>query len=474
MDNSHALNKQRAMPGAWTWTELQQVVLILDNDRIPVNADERQARILGKNQSDLFPYYGATGQVGWIDEFLFDDERVLLGEDGAPFLESLKEKAYLIKGKSWVNNHAHVLKAVDGLTTNKYLLYYLNTFDYHGYVTGTTRYKLTQSRMREIPFPLAPLAEQRRIVAKIEELFTQLDAAEAALKRAKANLERYRQSVLQAAVTGQIVPQNSNDEPASHTIRRSWADRKQSHPELPFLIDDLPQLSEGWCWASLEQLINGSRHAMKAGPFGSALKKEFYVPTGYKIYGQEQVISGDPCYGDYYISQDLFEKLQSCEVKPGDVLVSLVGTIGKVLILPHNIEPGIINPRLVKFSFDNCIVDSRYFKYYMESQTAKDYFSITSHGQTMAVLNLGILKSLPIPLPPLNEQKRIIMEVERSESLVENQNKVVDKSLNRIFRLRQSILERAFTGRLVAQDPADQPAQVLLQKIQAERSRANA
>jgi Restriction endonuclease S subunits len=359
------------------------------------------------------------------------------------------------------------------LVNKKYIVYGINSpivvNQFSKATKGTTRPRVNLKFIRGLKIPLSPIAEQRRIVAKIEELFTQLDAAEAALKRAKANLERYQQSVLQAASSGQLVEQNPDDEPASFTIRRVWADRKQSQPKIPFPIDDLPQLPHGWCWTSIEQLTDGSKYSLKAGPFGSALKKEYYVPTGYKIYGQEQVIRGDPYYGDYYINQDLFEKLQSCEVKPGDVLISLVGTIGKVLILPSSIEPGIINPRLLKFSFDFQIIDSRYFKYYLESQTARDYFSIASHGQTMDVLNLGILKGLPIPLPPPNEQKRIIMEVEKSETLVESQNTVIDKSLSRSKKIRQSILEEAFSGRLVDQNPDDEPASILLQRIQAER-----
>ena len=149
-----------------------ECVDILDGQRVPINAEEREKRINGKTQSQLYPYYGATGQVGWIDGFLFDEELVLLGEDGAPFFDFSKHKAYIIKGKTWVNNHAHVLRAILGITFNKFVCNYLNCFDYHGYVSGTTRAKLNQAPMRTIPIPLAPLPEQRRIVAKIEALFS--------------------------------------------------------------------------------------------------------------------------------------------------------------------------------------------------------------------------------------------------------------------------------------------------------------
>jgi type I restriction enzyme S subunit len=116
-------------------------------------------------------------------------------------------------------------------------------------------------------------------------------------------------------------------------------------PELRF-----PGFKGSWNQFLLANLGVDGRATIKAGPFGSALKKEFYIAKGYKIYGQEQVISGDPFYGDYYIDQEKYKKLQSCSVERGDLLISLVGTIGKVLVIPEGAEPGIINPRLLRIS----------------------------------------------------------------------------------------------------------------------------
>jgi type I restriction enzyme, S subunit len=118
------------------------------------------------------------------------------------------------------------------------------------------------------------------------------------------------------------------------------------------------------------------------------------------------------------------------------------------LILPENIEPGIINPRLVKLSLDKNLVDARYFKIYMQTESAHHYFSTVSHGETMEILNLGILKKLPIPLPPLSEQIWIMAEVEQRLSVVQEIETVVDASLKRTTRLRQAVLKAAFEGRL--------------------------
>ena len=180
----------------WQIKKLGEVVSILDNLRKPINSTERLQRINGKNQKDLFPYYGATGQVGWIDSFLTDGEFILVGEDGAPFLDNFKNKAYKISGKTWVNNHAHILKEKENITLNNFILYYLNSIDYRQYVNGTTRLKLTKGSLTEIPFPLPPIGIQKAIVSKIEELFSELDKGLEDLKTAQQQLKTYRQSVL--------------------------------------------------------------------------------------------------------------------------------------------------------------------------------------------------------------------------------------------------------------------------------------
>lgn len=184
------------MSNNWNVVPFTEAVDICDTFRKPINSSERASRIKGKEQSELYPYYGATGQVGFIDDYITDGEYVLLGEDGAPFLDAFSNKAYLISGKTWVNNHAHVLRSK---TNNKFLCYYLNSFNYKGYVSGTTRLKLTQAEMKRIPVPVPPLSEQERIVSRIEELFSQLDAGVETLKKTKAQLSVYRQAVLKEA-----------------------------------------------------------------------------------------------------------------------------------------------------------------------------------------------------------------------------------------------------------------------------------
>lgn len=500
---TETVDLQTELPVSWTQAEFSDCVDILDSRRVPINNKERQERISGKLEADLFPYYGATGQVGWINDYIFDRELVLLGEDGVPFLDWNKPKAYLINGKTWVNNHAHVLRAMQDVTSNKFILYFLNQFDFYGYVTGTTRLKLNQARMREIPIPLPPLNEQRRIVEKIEELFTKLDAGVRSLEQAQAQLKSYRRSVLKAAVEGELSREwreahRDELEPASELLERILRERREKWEasELAKMVargkspkndkwkarykapkaleaNALPEPSATWTWTNFEQLAQDKLNALKAGPFGSALKKSYYVPDGYKIYGQEQVLRGDAHYGDYYIDEKRYRSLESCAVVPGDLLISLVGTIGRVLILPDNIESGIINPRLVKLSLDEQLVEARFIQILLEAPVIKDYFARTSHGGTMDILNLTLLKELPIPLPPLEEQRFIVEEVERRLSVVDKLEATVEANLKQAGGLRQSILKQAFSGKLVPQNPDDEPASALLERIRAERRSAD-
>lgn len=332
-------------------------------------------------------------------------------------------------------------------------------------VYGIGRPVLSLQNLRDIPISLPPLPEQRRIVAEIEKQFTRLDVGVAALRRVQANLKRYRAAVLKAACEGRLVSteaelaktenRKSKFETGEALLarilserRKNWQGRgKYKEPAAPDPTADV-KLPEGWVSTGFEQLADGTKNAIKAGPFGSALKKSFYTPNGYKIYGQEQVIKGDPYSGDYFIPIEHFKKLQSCEVKPGDILISLVGTTGKVLILPEDCTQGIINPRLLKLSLNRAGVNSKFIRILLESATTRAFFKLAAHGGTMEILNLGILKTLPIALPPLAEQTRIVAEVERRQSVIEELETAVSVNLQRAIRLRQSILQKAFSGNL--------------------------
>ena len=516
-------NLSRSLPKNWVLMKLDNICEILDRERIPVNVRDRDDRIAGKDENQLFPYYGATGQVGWIDDYLFEGEHILLGEDGAPFLDAFKDKAYIVNGLFWVNNHAHILKSYG---SNKFLCHYLNQIDYGHFVTGTTRLKLNQASMKQIPVKVPPLPEQQQIVAKIEDLFSELDNGIESLKKAREQLKTYRQAVLKYAFEGKLTKEwrarhlpagrqeQSGNPPelaekllAQIRTEREKHYRKQTEDwkkaceqaktegkkkpakprkpkALPPLTEkeqaELPELPEGWGWLKIDQLLDFEPFSLKAGPFGSALKKSCYVKNGYKLYGQEQVIRNSHKYGDYYISKEKYQELITCKVRPKDILVSLVGTIGKILILPEEIEPGVINPRLIKISLNQKAMLPEFFKFYFESAFLKSLYKIKTHGATMEILNLGIIQDLPFPFCSITEQHQIDSEIDSRLSVCDQLEQTIEDSLKKSEALRQSILKKAFNGELTQEWREQHPelvsgensAEKLLERIKTEKALA--
>ena len=326
------------------------------------------------------------------------------------------------------------------------------------------------------------LPEQQRIVTKIEELFTRLDAGVEALKKIKAQLKRYRQAVLKYAFEGKLTEKwretHRNElEPASVLLERIKAERKKQlgnkYKEPPPVDDsDLPQLPQGWAWIRFIQIASPQRNAIKRGPFGSAIKKSYFVPKGFKVYEQQNAIYDNHSLGEYYISESKFRELIQFEVRPLDFIVSCSGTIGKVSQLPEDAEPGVINQALLKITIDDTLLNSRYFIHLFRSPTCQKRVLQETRGSAMKnIASVADLKEIPIPLPSFAEQFVIADEVERHLSVTDSIEEIVDQSLKRAQGLRQSILKQAFEGKLVPQDPNDEPAEKLLERIKTEKAR---
>jgi type I restriction enzyme S subunit len=474
------------LPLGWTWTKLGEVASDPQYGWTTSAIADGQLHLL--RTTDITP-----GRVDWasvpfckdeppdIVKYLLHDGDIVISRAGSVGY------SYLVKDPP-KSVFASYLIRFQPLINHRYFSMFLTSPSYWAAISdksiGIALANVNASKLKQIFMPLPPLPEQHRIVAKIEELFTRLDAGVEALKKIKAQLKRYRQSVLKHAFEGKLTEEwrqahQHELEPASVLLDRIKQERqrtaKAKFKELPPQDNsNLPQLPYGWVWGNFEELKKAGKNAIKAGPFGSSLKKASYVPRGYKIYGQEQVIRQDPFYGDYYVDEKKYSELKSCAVKPGDILISLVGTIGRVLILPEDSAEGIINPRLVKLSLEERLVDSKYIKAYIESSAVRDFFTLASHGETMEILNLGILRTLPISVPSLAEQHRIVEEIERRLSIADEIEKTVDHGLKQAERLRQSILKRAFEGKLVPQDPNDEPAEELLERIKEERAKQQA
>ena len=354
---------------------------------------------------------------------------------------------------------------------HRYLGYFFGSQEYKDYIRekalGVNINNLRRGDLEEIAVPVAPLDQQKRIVAEIEKQFSRLDEAVANLKRVKANLKRYKAAVLKAAVEGRLVEteaelarrEGRNYETGAQLLQRiletrrsQWKGKgKYKEPAAPNTTD-LPKLPEGWVWVSWEMILESTDGAFKRGPFGSALTKAIFVEKGFKVYEQYCPINDDCSFARYYITPAKFEELQAFEVYAGDYLISCSGvTLGRITRVPEKFERGIINQALLRVRIDGAFINHQYFLHLFRSpQFQKSIFDNSSGSAIPNVKGVKELKAMAIPLPCLAEQKRIVAEVDRRLSLVRETERQVDANLQRAEKFRQSILQAAFTGRVNA------------------------
>lgn len=486
-------------PANWTVKSLEDICQILDSKRIPINNSERNERITGKNEFDLYPYYGATGQVGLIDDFIFEGEYILVGEDGAPFLDPIKQKAFIVNGKFWVNNHAHILLAH---TSNKFLCHYLNLFNYSDFVTGTTRLKLNQALLRKIPVPIPPLNEQKRIVAKIEELFSELDNGIASLKTAREQLKVYRQAVLKHAFEGKLTAkwreENADklESPEQLLVRiqqerearyqqqlKDWETavkeweangkngKKASKPKTFSTIDllssselkDLPELPNRFIYTYLSNLGDLGRGKSKHRPrndprlFGGE----------YPFIQTSEVKSANRIINKYQQTYSDFGLAQSKLWPSGTLCITIAANIAETSFLGFD---SCFPDSIVGFTANKSVIPE-----YVELFIKAVRVNIEAYAPATAQKNINLvtLENLVVPYCSINEQSKIINEVESIFSVIDNNEKEIESALTKAEILHQSILKKAFSGQLVPQDPSDEPASELLARIQAEKESVN-
>ena len=386
------------MSKRWHYVPLHEAAEICDNLRKPINSKERSTRIEGKAVSELYPYYGATGQVGYIDDYITEGEYVLLGEDGAPFLSAFAVKAYIIDGKTWVNNHAHILKSK---TNNKFLCYYLNSFNYKGYVSGTTSLKLTQASMKQIQVPMPSSEEQERIVTRIEELFSQLDSGVETLKKTQAQLAVYRQAVLKEAFSNIV---------KTDIIRN-----------LSTLVTSG---SRGW-----------AKYYSDAGAIFVRIGN--LTRTGIEInFDDIQYVS-------------LPEKAEGVRsrLKPNDILVSITADLGSIGLAPVDIDEAYINQHIALVRFKNPN-QGKFMAYYLRSDYGQKELLKNKRGAGKLGLGLDDIRDSKVPVVTDDEADKIVAEIESRLSVCDSIEKTIETALQEAEALRQSILKQAFEGGL--------------------------
>lgn len=317
---------------------------------------------------------------------------------------------------------------------------------------------LTHSRFRSLVLPVAPRAEQERIVAAIEEAFSKLDAGEAGLRSVRQLLKRMREAILAAAVTGRLVPQDPADTSVAELLGDLGIEPTQRTED---------QLPTGWAWCELGAITVLQEYGLSLK--AHEVPYEGDVPMLRMGNLQGGVVVPSPLK---YLRSDA-EGVQQHLLSDGDVLFNRTNSaelVGKAAVYRGVPSPATFASYLIRFgcapgvlpSWCSAVINSRIGRAYIDS------VAVQQVGQ--ANVNGTKLKRFPIPLPPTGEQMRIMAEVERQLSFVEACERAVDAGLARSVALRRSVLKAAFEGRLVPQDPSDEPASLLSERIRAERA----
>lgn len=335
----------------------------------------------------------------------------------------------------------------------QFIAYYFQSADYWQQISdssaGIGQPNVNGSKLAKITFPLPPLPEQRRIVARIEELFSRLAAGVSALRHAKAQLQRYRQSVLAAAVTGQLTQawreQHPDTEPAAELLKRILKQRREQwngkgkYNEPHDIDGEIPFKAPGsWSWTSSEAVCASVRDGTHDTPK--------YVDEGVPLITSKNLLSSGLSFENTKnISHaDHAEISKRSGVSDGDILFAMIGTIGNPIVVRTSTQFSIKNVAL--FKSNESFVSSEYLRIWLSSPIFMSWLEPKQKGTTQKFVPLGLLRSLATPLPPLSEQHQIVAEVEARTTAIDHLEAELVTKMQYATKLRQSILRSAFIG----------------------------
>lgn len=344
------------------------------------------------------------------------------------------------------------LMAIRSENVNSIYLYYYFKFIF-SYLqklgAGSTVPGIDRESILALPVPIAPIHEQRRIVAKIDELFSRLDAGVEALQKAMAQLKRYRQAVLKAAIEGRLTEEwrkaHSEVEPAKTPLEQ---------------VEGL-ELPHSWKFVTLKSICIDITDGDHQAPPQSLVGIPFLVISNIR--------KGELDFSKTrFVPEEYYESIPT-KRKPskGDILYSLVGSYGIPIIV--NTKREFCFQRHIGLIRPSDVVDTDYLFYFLKSNFAFRQATDAATGTAQLTVPLQGLRNFKVPFPPLAEQKTIVSEIERIFSHSESIESTCEINLSQADRMRQSILKRAFEGKLVPQDNSDEPASVLLERIKAGR-----
>ena len=417
------------VPQGWEWERFGNIMINKDSERIPLSVAQRQ------QLKKTYDYYGASGVIDKVDKYLFDKDLLLIGEDGANLINRSTPIAFIAKGKYWVNNHAHVLDVCSGMALS-YVALFINAISLVDYVTGTAQPKMNQEKMNSILLAIPPVKEQHRILEKMSTVDAFVDKY-ASLQTKLDSLDNYvyellRKSILQEAIQGKLVPQIASEGTAHELLEQIKAEKQKLVKEgklkksalndsvifkgddnkywekkgttCECIDEDIPfDIPKSWAWARLETILNtGSARRVHAKDWRQA-GIPFYRAREIGKLADEGFVDNE-----LYIDLSLYEDFSSSGVPlPNDLMITAVGTLGKVYIVKKS----------DKFYYKDgsvlCLANkyglcAEYLKMVIESPFFKGQYRQESQGTTVATLTMVRLQKYLIPIPPLQEQYRIV------------------------------------------------------------------
>ena len=484
-----------ALPDGWVWTTLEEMIEPSKEKVNPLEIEEVPYISLEHIEKDTGKLlgHGRSSDVR-SSKTKFSRGDLLYGK-----LRPYLNKVYISDFEGVCSTDLLVFPKNE-LLANAFFLYRFLCRDFVNYashnVSGVNLPRVNFQTLSQFKIPLPPLPEQHRIVAKIEELFTKLDAGINELHKAQSQLKRYRQSVLKAAFEGKLTEtwraeHQEELEPASVLLERILKARREkweteqleqmkAKGEMP--KDDkwktkykepiapetsnLPELPNGWEWVKLGQVT----YLITKG--SSPRWQGFnYVDKGIFFLRSQNVGWGGLNLSNIaYLPEAFNEKEKKSVLQRGDVLLNLVGaSIGRAAITSDELEGANMNQAVALIRLVRNGLDNKFLMTYLISPDAQSIIHEKKVDVARANLSLTDVSEFAVPLPPLSEQQAIVSEVESRLSVTDEVEKTITAELKRAEQLRQSILKKAFSGELVPQDPNDEPASVLLERIKVEK-----
>ena len=378
------------MKEGWEYKKLGEVCEILDSRRKPITKNKRE--------SGTIPYYGATGILDYVKDYIFDEKLVLLGEDGAKWGAG-EYSAYIVEGKTWVNNHAHALRPKRDLLKDELLVYYLNFSNLLPYITGVTVPKLNQEKMRSIEIPIGPITEQQSIVDYLDSAFAKIYAmkanAEKALGEAKA--------LFQASLKEMLEPK------------------------------------DGWEEKTLKEIAQ-----IKIGPFGSLLHKKDYITGGVPLVNPIHMVNGHIAIdNNYTILESKAKELSLYRLKENDIVFARRGEIGRCALVGEKEDTYLCGTGSLFVRF-NQVVDYGFMLLLFQSKYCKEYLEKQATGATMLNINSAIVGDMSIKYPHIDIQQSIVATLDSLKSKVDRLQANYEKISQECDALKQAILRQVF------------------------------